>query len=241
MASVLISGASRGLGRALAAECVARGCTVHAGVRSATDAAAVPSAHGLVVNVRDELSVATAVAAAAASGPIDWLFNNAGIHLGGALLDLANDDFKHVLDVNLLGAWRMTRAAIPHIRPGGVIAMVSSLSGLVGLPGDGAYAASKFALEGMTQALAAEMVPHGIRVCIFEPGAIATGFAGTEDGLSPAAVAQAMVDVVEQGPQRLRYPIGDKGAWLAEALDLDLGDRARAVVEAVTGRRWIHG
>ncbi len=238
MQSVLISGASRGLGRALAAECVGRGYTVYAGLRSRADAPA--GCRPLVLNVRDQGSIDAAVAEVAAAGtPIDRLFNNAGIHIGGSLLDLANDDFKHMLDVNLLGAWRLTKAVVPHMRPGGVIAMISSLSGLVGLPGDGGYAASKFALEGMTQALATELAPLGIRACLFEPGAIATGFAGVEQGMSPAAVAQEMVDIVHQGPRRLRYPIGETGRRVADALDLDLGERAAAIVEHTTGTRWL--
>src|SRR5690606_35410762 len=95
---------------------------------------------------------------------------------------------------------------------------ISSLSGLVGLPDDGAYAASKFALEGMSQSLAAELAPAGIRVLLFEPGRVATEFAGVTDGLAPEIAARDIADVIARRDASFRNPIGADAAGVFEAL-----------------------
>jgi len=233
--SVLISGASRGLGAALASAFAGRGDRVFSGVR--TPRAGI--AGDIPLNVRCLDSVGAAVAqVAAAAGGIDILINNAGVHLAGALAALEQDDFKATLDVNLLGAWRLTKAALPHMRAGGTIVMISSLSGLVGLPGDGAYAASKFALEGMSQSLAAEVAPLGLRVLVFEPGRIATGFAGVDNGDTPKDVAETIAARVDRADAPFRNPLGETARAVTAQLGLDDGRRAEAVVAAVTGRGW---
>lgn len=233
LATILVSGASRGLGAALCEQFRRGGATVYAGTRS-------PSAPGdVALNVRSEASCAEAVRHIAnADGGIDILVNNAGMHLAGPVGALDQDQFKEVLDVNLLGAWRLTKAAVPHMRQGGTIAMISSLSGLVGLPDDGAYAASKFALEGMSQSLASELAPRGIGVLVFVPGRIATGFAGTSSGTAPAAAAQWIVDAIARDDTPFRSPVGDDAADLFERINIDRGDRAESVVRHATGRDW---
>lgn len=180
-------------------------------------------------------SVATACSESAQSAPIDILINNAGIHLDGRLEDLNQDDFKHVLDVNLLGVWRLTKAALPHMPDGSSIVMISSLSGLIGLPNDGAYAASKFALEGMSQSFAAELAPRSIRIVVIEPGAIATGFTGNRDGDTPQHIAEQIADIVEAPSSALRFPLGDMGRIVADQLTLDRGEKTEALVKKVTG------
>ena len=194
----------------------------------------VPGCTTVPLDVRDTDS---AIRAVAAVGEIDWLVCNAGIHDDRALADIDIDSFKRVLDVNVLGAWRLTRAAIPVMRRGGTVAMISSLSGLFGLPGDGAYAASKFALEGMSQSFASELAGQAIGVCLFEPGAIATGFAGCDDGMSPGDAAIEIVDVLESRPRHLRYPVGDAATRLMAEHGIDRGERLAEVVEQVSGIR----
>ncbi len=233
MSTVLISGASRGLGLALAGAFRDKGASVFSGTRD------VAAPKDVELNVRSIPSCEEAVRhVVAADGGIDILINNAGVHLGGAVASLDQDAFKETLDINLLGAWRLTKAAVPHMRRGGTIAMISSLSGLVGLPDDGAYAASKFALEGLSQSLAAELAPAGIRVLVFEPGRVATEFAGVTDGLAPEIAAQDIVDTILRGDAPFRNPVGADAAKVFEALGVDRGERSEALVRAVTGSDW---
>ena len=241
IANILISGASRGLGRALAQEFAGRGNFVHAGFRSDEPQYDCPQASEIspvLLNVRDLDSVAEASRQAATHGPIDVLVNNAGMHLAGDLAGLEQDDFKHILDVNLLGVWRLTKATLPFMPDGGIIVMISSLSGLVGLPGDGAYAASKFALEGMSQSLAAELAPRSIRVLVIEPGSIATEFTDSDSGDDPDSVAKQIADIVEQPGPAMRFPLGSMGQFVSDQLNLDTGDKAEAVVKKITGSGW---
>ncbi len=236
MATVLISGASRGLGRAMAAEFAARGDRVFGGVRS--DCVVPKGVEPITLNLRDEQNVENAVRSIADQGPIDIIINNAGIHIGGPLCEMSQDDFKHVLDVNVLGAWRLTRSAVHRMRSGGIVVMISSLSGLVGLPDDGAYAASKFALEGMSQSLAAELAPLGIRVIVIEPGKIKTGFAGGDDGVEPVEIARQIVSIVEEPGRAMRHPVGDQAQKIAAQLKSDKGTLAEALVLDLTGGGW---
>lgn len=231
MSTVLISGASRGLGAALATEYVARGDRVFCGVRSRD--VEVPGTP-VELDVTDNDSVRRAVAhVVQAEGAIDLLINNAGVHLAGPLLSLDLDAFKKTLDINLLGAWRLTRAAKPHLAQGSTVAMISSLSGLVGPPNDGAYATSKFALEGMSQSLAAELAPEAIRVLVFEPSAVATGFAGAMHGDPPALVASDIARLIASGEAPFRNPLGEVGRRVAAALHVDDGSRATALFESM--------
>lgn len=233
MPTVLISGASRGLGLALADAFRGAGASVFSGARD------VAGPGDVELNVRSIPSCEDAVRqVVAADGGIDILVNNAGVHLAGPVASLDQDAFKETLDVNLLGAWRLTKAAVPHMRRGGTIAMISSLSGLVGLPDDGAYAASKFALEGLSQSLAAELAPAGIRVLLFEPGRVATEFAGVTDGLAPDIAARDIADVIARRDAPFRNPIGADAARVFEALGVDRGARSETLVRAVTGRDW---
>jgi len=229
--TVLISGTSRGLGAALAAEYVTRGDQVYCGVRTLD--AEVPGMP-VELDVTDNDSVQRAVAdVVEAQGKIDLLINNAGVHLAGPLLSLDLDAFKKTLDINLLGAWRLTRAARPYLASGSTVAMISSLSGLVGPADDGAYATSKFALEGMSQSLAAELAPDGIRVLIFEPSAVATGFAGSTRGDPPALVAGDIARLIAATDTPFRNPLGEVGRRVAAALHVDDGSRAAALFESM--------
>ena len=111
------------------------------------------------------------------TGSIDVLVNNAGILRAGAFEDLPDEMIREVMETNLFGPLTLTRAVLPYMRKqkNGYIIMISSLSGIAGLPGDVAYTASKFALEGATEALRHEVDRWGIKLALVEAGMYATG------------------------------------------------------------------
>jgi NAD(P)-dependent dehydrogenase (short-subunit alcohol dehydrogenase family) len=175
---VLVTGASSGIGASCAARLAAEGHRVFGTTRGTQ-----PSGGGgidwLVLDVRDEASVANAVTRVVeAAGRIDVLVNNAGFGIAGAVEDTTPDDLIEQLDTNLLGALRMVRAALPHMRERGRgrIVQISSLAGRIGVPFQGAYSASKFALEGLSESLALELRPLGIDVVLVQPGDVRSAF-----------------------------------------------------------------
>lgn len=176
----LITGAGRGLGRALAIAAAESGATVIATVR---DTHELPDHERILVqplDVRDQLSVDAAVTRAIdATGRIDVLVNNAGYGLIGAIEETEVDAAADILDTDLLGPFRVSRAVIPHMREagGGHILQVSSTGGVGTMPFLGLYNAAKWGLEGLSGALAAEVAPQGIRVTVVEPGGLDTAWA----------------------------------------------------------------
>ncbi|MDR6975962.1 3alpha(or 20beta)-hydroxysteroid dehydrogenase [Streptomyces sp. 3330] len=122
-------------------------------------------------------------------GPVSVLVNNAGILDWGTIEEQSLESFRRVIDVNLQGAWLGMRAAAPCLRRagGGVIVNISSLAGLTGYAGIGAYVASKWALRGLTKTAALELAPDGVRVCSVHPGAVHTPMtAGFDDSFTAA-------------------------------------------------------
>jgi NAD(P)-dependent dehydrogenase (short-subunit alcohol dehydrogenase family) len=179
-----ITGANTGFGAALAQRALRDGARVVATARNA-EQIVLDAEPGTVVTTRldvtDNSAIADAVAVALNRfGRIDVLVNNAGHGLVGALEELSEAQIERVLAVNLLGAMRLTRAVLPTMRAqrSGTIVQMSSVGGVVANPGHSIYATSKFALEGMSEALAGELAPFGIRVLIVEPGPFRTEFAG---------------------------------------------------------------
>ncbi|GAA2023630.1 oxidoreductase [Catenulispora yoronensis] len=175
----MITGAGAGLGRAIAEHARGQGHTV---VATARDVKAVEDFDdALVLDVHDPSSVEAAVAEAVRRhGRIDVLVNNAGHGLVGAVEELADADLRAVLETNVFGVLRATRAVLPHMREqrSGHIVQMSSVGGQVANPGHAAYATAKFALEGLSESLSAEVAPWGIRVTLVEPGPFRTDFAG---------------------------------------------------------------
>ena len=187
----LVTGCSSGFGRLTALELARAGFAVFAGLRSFSGAnadaaealASTARAEALSLNVvdmdvRSAVSVDAAVAAAQAAGPIDVLVNNAGVLLAGSVELHGEDAVREQLETNLIGYHRVARAVLPTMRARrrGLIVQVSSGLGRIVLPTQGWYVATKFALEGMSEALAYELAPFGVEVSIVQPTAYPTQF-----------------------------------------------------------------
>jgi NAD(P)-dependent dehydrogenase (short-subunit alcohol dehydrogenase family) len=177
----LITGASSGFGRAIAEAALAHGDRVAAAARH-PDALSELAAHERVemvtLDVTDESQRRAAVAQVIASfGRIDVLVNNAGRTQVGAVEETTDEELRSLFELHFFAPAALTRAALPHMRAngGGAIVQMSSVGGQVTAPGFGAYCATKFALEGLTQALHEEVAAFGVRTLIVEPGAFRTG------------------------------------------------------------------
>jgi NAD(P)-dependent dehydrogenase (short-subunit alcohol dehydrogenase family) len=167
---VLVTGASSGIGAATARWLSTRGWDVHASVRTAGEAP--EGTREVVFDITDADAVARA---AREVGELDALVNNAGIAIAAPLEFLPPDELARQLDVNVVGQLRVTQAFLPALRgTKGRIVFVGSVGGRSALPFMGAYAASKFALEAITDSLRIEVAPFGMHVSIVEPGTIAT-------------------------------------------------------------------
>lgn len=163
----IITGAARGQGRAEAERFSAEGALVVAGDVLEHD--------GIHLDVSSAESWAHAVALAVdRHGRVDVLVNNAGVHAAVSVQDMAESDFRRVLDVNLLGPFLGIQAVVPHMTQGGSIINVASLNGLAAQARTAAYTASKFGVRGLTKAAALDLGPLGIRVNAILPGVIRT-------------------------------------------------------------------
>lgn len=173
---VLITGCSSGIGLAAAHDLRARGWQVIASCRCETDVAArrADGFDSVAIDLSCEDSVAQGVNAALGLGPVDALVNNGAFAIPGAVEDLPRGALREIFETNLFGTHDLTRRMIPHFRERGVgrIVNISSVLGIVGIPWRGAYAATKFALEGLTDILRLEMADTGIKVVLIEPGPI---------------------------------------------------------------------
>ncbi len=181
----LVTGAARGLGRAIVEHVLAQGGRAVAAGRSAEGLAALGAHERLrtvVMDVNDRASVKAGVAQAVAQfGGLDVLVNNAGYGHFGSAESVTDDELSAQFEANVFGAIRVCQEAIPALRArgGGRIFQLSSIAGLAGSLGSAAYCASKFALEGFSEALALELAPAKILVTIIEPGGFRTEFASS--------------------------------------------------------------
>src|SRR5512140_1015565 len=181
MANVFITGCSSGFGLLTALHFARQGDRVFATLRTPATADALHAAVAaerlpitvLELDVRDPASVTAAVRAA---GPIDVLVNNAGVELRSSIEDAAEEDVQWQFDTNVFGLLRVLRAVLPGMRErrAGIVVNVSSIAGLVSRPYGGLYAATKHAVEAITEALHFEVAPFGIRVVSIEPGQYGT-------------------------------------------------------------------
>ena len=261
MAIALITGASSGIGLATAVTLARGGHTVIGTMRnlhSAGEIHKIAAEEKLalkveMLNVDDDASVRDAIGKVLAEyGHIDVLVNNAGIGGGGSIEELSIEVFRQVMETNFFGALRCAKGVIPGMRERrqGCIVNVTSIAGRVAMAPQSAYAASKFALEALSECLAQELKSFGIRVAIIEPGVIATPIFGKAKPLpkdspyphsrrlramfaasltkpiSPYIVGEQIRQIVESGSWQLRYPVGPDAApfmkWRAGKTDEEM-------------------
>jgi len=251
---VLVTGASSGIGRCCAELLAARGYKVYGASRREVDLAGVES---LVMDVTSDESVSRATAAIIErEGRIDVVVNNAGISIAGAVEDCCAADAREQFEVNLFGTLRVCRAVLPAMRRqgSGYIINVGSIGGLVAIPYQGLYSASKFALEGLSESLRLEVRDFGVRVVLIEPGdhrtaltsnrrfveskvygerfdcAIARMALDEQGGPSPEGVARLVHRVIQKPNPRLRYTVGPvmqrAAVWLKRLLPYALVEKA---------------
>ncbi|KVG01821.1 short-chain dehydrogenase [Burkholderia vietnamiensis] len=209
---MLITGVSSGFGRALAQQALAAGYTVVGTVRSddarrAFEALSPQAAIGRVLDVTDFERIDRVVADLEASvGPVDVLVNNAGYGHEGIVEESPLAELRRQFDVNVFGAVAMTKAVVPFMRTRrrGRILNITSMGGHVTMPGIAYYCGSKFALEGISEALGKELAPFGIAVTAVAPGSFRTDWAGRSMTRTPRSIANydALFDPVRQARER---------------------------------------
>jgi NAD(P)-dependent dehydrogenase (short-subunit alcohol dehydrogenase family) len=266
MGRVLITGCSSGIGRASAVELTRRGHEVIATARRQETLRDLDVTEKFALDVEDEASIDAVLGAC---GHVDVLVNNAGVGLSGPIEGVPLPDVRHIFDINLFGAVRMMQAVLPRMRQagtGGVIVNVSSVSGRVAAPLAGYYAATKFALEAVSESLHYEVGHFGIRVAIIEPGVIATRFSSNEhrhgedippydelrrqwegvtDVLSggqeppgPELVATAIADAIGDPDTPLRVPVGGDAEMVIATRDSMDDASFEATMRQTLGLEW---
>jgi len=261
----LITGCSTGIGRAAAIELTARGYEVIATARRPESLTDLKVAHTLALDVDSDESVAAALTAA---GPVDVLVNNAGFGVEGAVETVPLTEVRAMFETNFLGAARMIQAFVPGMRERGhgSVVNVTSTAGIVAPPLGGYYAASKFALEGLSEALHLEVGHFGVRVVIIEPGAIDTQFSsnvsdhrhepgpyqqlgqlwqeaqgklsGGQPAPGPELVASVIADALESDRAQLRWPVGGDAELVAAARQGTSYDEFEASMRQVLQLDW---
>lgn len=190
----LVTGASSGFGRAIAEAALERGDAVVATARrpevldDLVSGAPEGSVLALGLDVTDPQQINRAVDEILAGfGRVDMLVNNAGYGSVGAVEEFSMEELREHFETMFFGAVELTKAVLPSMRErgSGAIVQISSMGGQLAFPGFGSYCAAKFALEGLSEALAGEVAPFGIKVLIVEPGAFRTGFGGSRMRRSP--------------------------------------------------------
>lgn len=198
MPTVLVTGASRGIGRAIAARLAEAGWDVLAAARRPADAESLVAEHpGRITPIALDITDEEQVAALGATLPptLDAIVNNAGIAVGGPIEAVPAAELRRQLEVNVVGQAAVTQAVLPRLRSArGRIVFVSSVSGRIATPLTGAYNASKFALEGMADAMRLELAPWGIKVVVVEP-------AQTDTEMWQQADTQLETEVAAMSPE----------------------------------------
>ena len=252
---ILLSGVSSGFGRAIALELGRSGHKVYGISRRALEDPALESA--LTGHIRGDLCRADAARQAvetvlAEQGRLDAVINNAGMGIGGALEDTDDAQLHQLMELNFFAMARLCQCALPAMRRQGAgrIINISSLGGLAGLPFQGAYSASKYAVEGYSEALRSEVHPFGISVYLVEPGDFQTGFTASRQivggaspyapncrraleriekdetgGSRPEVLAALVARLVERGSGRFRHTAGGIGQRLLIKSRALMGDR----------------
>ena len=251
----VVTGTSSGIGHETSLALARSGFRTYATMRNLNKSENIKSVatkenlpiHINQLDVTDDISIKNAVQAILSEvGRIDVLVNNAGYALNGAFEDLTMDEIKAQFETNLFGVIRTTQAILPIMRKQefGIIVNMSSGAGRLGYPGGSAYVSTKFAVEGLSESMAYELEPFGIKVVLVEPGVIRTNFANAmvvakksqdpnspysqimqkmatsfehmmENGSSPDLVARVVLKAVTSENPSLRYLAGkDIETWM---------------------------
>ena len=258
MAIALVTGTSTGIGLATAVSLARSGHSVYATMRNpvsgGSEISAIKEKEGLPItllalDVDSDQSVREAFAQV---GRVDVLVNNAGVAAHASVEEMPVAEFKRIMETNFFGALRCIQAVLPGMRErrSGIIVNVTSVAGRIAGGSQGAYSASKWALEALSESLACEVKAFGIRVAIVEPGVIATPIFGKErvegssiypherrlnafyraalrNRVSPYVVGEAIRDIVANGDSKLRHPVGPDAQPIIDS-------RAR-----VTDEKWV--
>ncbi len=244
MKSVLITGASTGIGRASALRLDAEGWRVFAGVRREEDAAALRGAASerlvpLMLDVTDAgqiVDAARRIGEEVGSAGLSGLVNNAGIAVPGPLEALPIDDFRRQIEVNLTAHVAVTQAMLPQIRAArGRIVFITSIGGLMAFPMFGAYHAAKFGLEAVGDVFRRELRPWDISVSVIEPGSIATEIWGRGQSEADEFLARASDDQVELYGKSIAA--SREVARQTAARGIPPEKVAKAIVHALSARR----
>ncbi|MFJ4626959.1 SDR family oxidoreductase [Streptomyces sp. NPDC088847] len=238
MTSVLITGASRGIGRAIATELAARGHRVIATARRPEDLDGLDVEQRLRLDVTDQESIDRALLAA---GEIDVLVSNAGTTIRAPLENVPLSEVEALFQLNTFGPLRLVQGVLPAMRERGAgrIVFISSIQGRLVLPAIGPYGASKWALEAIAETLAIEAGHFGVKVSVVQPGAVTSGgaeraksFFTENDPYTPLyeqlgalrgesvtseEVAATVADTIEQSDPPLRVPVGTPARAALEA------------------------
>jgi NAD(P)-dependent dehydrogenase (short-subunit alcohol dehydrogenase family) len=250
----IVTGSSTGIGYEIALYLSRNGFRTYASMRNlrkANEINKIVKSENLPLNViqldvTDNVSITEAIdAVISQSGRIDVLVNNAGYGLIGSIEDISVEELKAQYETNVFGVFRVTKTVLPHMRKqhGGSIINISSIAGRIALPLYSAYVSTKFAIEGLSESMAYELQPFGIKVAIIEPGAIETNFrreqaakASSEDSpyssmmqspskviqemlkhrLYPEEVAKTVIQAIENPKPKLRYIVGKDAEELIE-------------------------
>jgi NAD(P)-dependent dehydrogenase (short-subunit alcohol dehydrogenase family) len=250
----IVTGSTTGIGYETAIHLARNGFYTYATMRSLSKAEKITKKAKsenlplsvIQLDVTDDISITNAIDTVInESGKVDILVNNAGYGLIGSIEDMSIEELKAQYETNVFGVFRVTKAVLPHMRKqhGGSIINISSIAGRIALPLYSAYVSSKFAIEGLSESLAYELEPFGIKVAIIEPGAIRTNFRreraskGSSEGspyssmmqshskviekilkhrLHPEEVAKTVIQAIENPKQKLRYIVGKDAEELIE-------------------------
>lgn len=239
--TIFITGASSGLGKAAANLFSSKGWNVIATMRNPTketELNKIDNIELLPLDVTDPEQIIATSEKAISLGDVDVVFNNAGYGLAGPFEGASDEQLVRQLNTNLLGVMRVTQAFIPHFRDkkSGLFITTTSIGGLITLPFNSVYHATKWGLEGWSESLAFELNPHGIGVKTISPGGISTDFAGRSLDLTThqaydtqmqkvmsvfmdperkknystaEQIAEIVYEAATDGKSKLRYPAGE--------------------------------
>jgi NAD(P)-dependent dehydrogenase (short-subunit alcohol dehydrogenase family) len=241
MTSVLVTGASKGIGRATAAEFARRGYHVVATARdprTLEDLDLGELGVRLALDVTDQSSVDAAVAAA---GEIDVLVSNAGVTFVASVEASPPAELERIFAANTSGSLRVAQAVLPQMRGrgNGRLLFVSSVIGRVVLPGNAAYAATKWALEALVEGLATEVRHFGISAALLQPGPVSSGaldnplrYALPDDPYAPLLAQRGDLSSVSQTPEQVAVEIADAAAVKVLPLRVPIGEWTAKVLAA---------